>query len=541
MNAKYIELDVHQATISATVLDSTGKLVMESILETKAATILQFMHGLRGSLHVTFEEGTCAAWLYALFKAHVTQVLVCDPRKNAVLKVAAYRLSLVAVYTRMSNLWFLFYIFGVAGIAGLVGARLYHVLESPGEFFADPWSQLFSRYGFAWFGGFLGGFIALVIMARRLKIPLLLFLDICAPAACVGYAIGRIGCLLSGDGDYGIPTSLPWGLSFPNGVVPTTGIWDPNSHSGVCLKYGLPENCAVHPTPLYEFFIWLAIAAFLWRMGTKALRGPKAKGEIFANYLILTGVARFLIEFVRINPRSFFGLSNAQAASVASILFGAVLLWRIKIQFHALKKEHRIVEHIAVRGDVLQPEYHKPTPECPHPERWHMYDSMTAEVEVLDFLKAIVTTIKPEVVVETGTFSGLSTLRIAEGLKANGFGRVITCEYDPKVFSAAQERFAASGLAHWIDARNESSLEMKVDGRIDLLYCDSDAPIRGQEVRHFLPQVNPYGLILMHDASSAMKTVREAALQLQQEGLISVVLLPTPRGLVVAQKREGRK
>src|SRR6266849_1848764 len=112
MNAKYIELDVHQATISATVLDSTGKLVMESILETKAATILQFMHGLRGSLHVTFEEGTCAAWLYALFKAHVTQVLGRDPRKNALLKVAAYRLSLVGVHTRMSNVWFRFYSLG---------------------------------------------------------------------------------------------------------------------------------------------------------------------------------------------------------------------------------------------------------------------------------------------------------------------------------------------------------------------------------------------------------------------------------------------
>jgi len=234
-------------------------------------------------------------------------------------------------------------------------------------------------------------------------------------------------------------------------------------------------------------------------------------------------------------------LSNAQAASLLSILVGAVLLWRIKSQFHALKKEHRIVEHIAARGDVLQPEYHKPTPECPHPERWHMYDSMTAEVEVLDFLKSIVTTIKPELVVETGTFSGLSTLRIAEGLKANGFGRVITCEYDAKVFAAAKERFAASGLIEWIDARNESSLQMKVDGRIDLLFCDSDTPIRGQEVRHFLPQINPYGLILMHDASSSMKTVREAALQMEQEGLISVVLLPTPRGLVVAQKREGRK
>ena len=189
---------------------------------------------------------------------------------------------------------------------------------------------------------------------------------------------------------------------------------------------------------------------------------------------------------------------------------------------------------------MLQAEYHRATPECPHPERWHMYDSLTAEVEVLDFLKAVVTTIKPELVVETGTFSGLSTLRIAEGLKANGVGKVITCELDPKVFAAAKKRFAESAVANWIEARNESSLEMRVDGRIDLLFSDSDTPIREQEVRRFLPQVNPYGLILMHDASSAMKTVREAALRMEKEGLISVLLLPTPRGLVVAQKREGR-
>ena len=86
-DAKYIGLDVHQATISATVLDSSGKLVMESILETKAETILQFLCGLRGSLHVTLEEGACAGWLHDLLKPHVTQVLVCDPRKNALLKV----------------------------------------------------------------------------------------------------------------------------------------------------------------------------------------------------------------------------------------------------------------------------------------------------------------------------------------------------------------------------------------------------------------------------------------------------------------------
>ena len=85
-DAKYIGLDVHQATISAVVLDSAGKILMESILETKAATILQFVHGLRGSLQVTFEEGTCAHWLHDLLKPHVSQVVVCDPQKNALLK-----------------------------------------------------------------------------------------------------------------------------------------------------------------------------------------------------------------------------------------------------------------------------------------------------------------------------------------------------------------------------------------------------------------------------------------------------------------------
>jgi hypothetical protein len=85
-DTKYIGLDVHQATISVAVLDSAGKLVMEAVLETKAETILQFIHGLRGSLHVTLEEGTCAAWLHDVLKPHVARVLVCDPRKNALIK-----------------------------------------------------------------------------------------------------------------------------------------------------------------------------------------------------------------------------------------------------------------------------------------------------------------------------------------------------------------------------------------------------------------------------------------------------------------------
>jgi phosphatidylglycerol:prolipoprotein diacylglycerol transferase len=226
------------------------------------------------------------------------------------LLVAAYILQ--AEFRRRAIKADAFLIIGIAGLAGIAGARLYHVLESPAEFLADPWPLLFSRYGFAWFGGFLGGFGALLVLARRNQIPTLEFLDACSPAAAVGYAIGRIGCLLAGDGDYGIPTSLPWGMSFPNGVVPTAE--------------------RVHPTPIYEFLAWMAIAWALWRWGAKRLKGgARTGGAVFCVYLVLTGIARFLVEFLRINPKSFFGMSNAQAASVASVILGLVLWWQVRM------------------------------------------------------------------------------------------------------------------------------------------------------------------------------------------------------------------
>jgi phosphatidylglycerol---prolipoprotein diacylglyceryl transferase len=207
-------------------------------------------------------------------------------------------------------------------LAGIVGAKLYHDLETPAEFFAHPFQMLFTPYGFAWFGGLLAGFTAFILLAKLRRIPLLEILDAGSPAAALGYGIGRIGCLLSGDGDYGIPTSLPWGMSFPHGLVPTTQ--------------------RVHPTPIYEWIAACAIAGWLWRLGARqvAARGAKApaksapvvvtfhpRGEIFAAYLFLTGAARFLVEFIRINPRSFLGMSNAQAAAVLSMIAGAALWW----------------------------------------------------------------------------------------------------------------------------------------------------------------------------------------------------------------------
>jgi phosphatidylglycerol:prolipoprotein diacylglycerol transferase len=229
----------------------------------------------------------------------------------------------------------------IAGLTGIFCSKVYSALESPTEFLAHPAAQIFNRYGFTWFGGFFGGFFAMLILGKRAKIPLLQFLDACTPAASVGYAIGRMGCLLSGDGDYGIPTTLPWGMSFPHGIVPTTGIWDPMSHSGaaVCNKYGLPENCTVHPTPIYEFLVWCAIGAFLWYLGAKLLRRPQDRGLIFSCYLVLTGIARYLVEIIRLNDKVFLGLTNAQIVSILSVLTGIGLFLWIKSRDTAAEKK----------------------------------------------------------------------------------------------------------------------------------------------------------------------------------------------------------
>jgi phosphatidylglycerol:prolipoprotein diacylglycerol transferase len=118
---------------------------------------------------------------------------------------------------------------------------------------------------------------------------------------------------VSGDGDYGIPTNLPWGMAFPHGLVPT------------------PPGVRVHPTPIYEFIAGVLIAWYLWRRGER-LKEQRASGELLGEYLVLTGAARFLVEFIRINPRSFFGvLTNAQVVSLLSMIAGAILIaWRRK-------------------------------------------------------------------------------------------------------------------------------------------------------------------------------------------------------------------
>ncbi|MFC5865488.1 prolipoprotein diacylglyceryl transferase [Acidicapsa dinghuensis] len=190
-------------------------------------------------------------------------------------------------------------------VAGIIGAKLWHVIDTPEEFQIDGWRALISTGGFAWFGGLVGGILALIIQGKKAGLSALRMLDLASPAAAVGYAIGRIGCLTSGDGDYGVPSKLPWAMGFPNGIDPT------------------PPGVRVHPTPLYECIVGLLIAWWLWKRASRHL----PIGEVVGEYLLWTGLARFLVEFIRRNPRILFGLSNAQLASVGSVIAGAALIW----------------------------------------------------------------------------------------------------------------------------------------------------------------------------------------------------------------------
>lgn len=204
----------------------------------------------------------------------------------------------------------------LATVAGIVGAKLWHVLESPHLLMQLPMQLLLDRAGFAWFGGLVGAILVLMWQGRVAKVGGLGMLDLAAPAAAVGYGVGRLGCLLSGDGDYGSPTSLPWGVTFPNGLVPTMQ--------------------RVHPTPVYELIAALIIAAYLWHRG----RVDRPLGQITGEYLVWTGLARFLVEFVRINPRIYFGMSNAQVASIGSMIAGVALIAWSQRHARKLTQEH---------------------------------------------------------------------------------------------------------------------------------------------------------------------------------------------------------
>ncbi len=186
-------------------------------------------------------------------------------------------------------------------VGGVVGSRLYFVVENYDSVSDDLLGNLFSGSGLVWYGGAIGGAIGVVLWARWRGMLNLTLLDICAPGLAIGYAVGRIGCQLSGDGDYGIPWDGPWAMAYPDGTVPT--------------------DEPVHPTPIYETLAMGLVTYVLWRLRTRF-----RPGLLFALYLVLAGAERFLVEFVRRNDEVALGLTQAQLWSVAMIAAGGVWL-----------------------------------------------------------------------------------------------------------------------------------------------------------------------------------------------------------------------
>ncbi len=203
-----------------------------------------------------------------------------------------------------------------AVIGGILGAKLWYVVAT------QDLGALLSRGGLVWYGGFIGGVIAVLLNSWRLKVPLRWTLDLTAPALPAAYALGRVGCFLVGD-DYGRPTTLPWGVKFPQGIPPTTAEALSREFS-VTLPPGTPPDAllAVHPTQLYEAVLMIGVFMLLWR-----LRNHRhGTGWLFSIYLMLAGAERLLIEFVRAKEDHIGGgLTVAQLVAIGLMVSGAVL------------------------------------------------------------------------------------------------------------------------------------------------------------------------------------------------------------------------
>jgi phosphatidylglycerol:prolipoprotein diacylglycerol transferase len=234
-------------------------------------------------------------------------------------------------------------------VLGVVGAKVWHELQDVRELqislemigrpgWHHPSEALLGflswfRDGFAWFGGMCAGIAVLLVQGHKARfrgpgwksindpgpvpgarVGAIRMLDLAAPAAALGYGVGRIGCLLAGDGDYGINTTLPWGVHM---------MWGHDQYHRALVP-PTPPTALVQPTPIYELLFALAVFWLLWQLGKKA----KPVGWLTGLYLVLSGIGRFLVEFVRINPKIYFHgtMSNAQVAAAASALVGLAVL-----------------------------------------------------------------------------------------------------------------------------------------------------------------------------------------------------------------------
>jgi phosphatidylglycerol:prolipoprotein diacylglycerol transferase len=211
----------------------------------------------------------------------------------------------------------------LAIIFGIIGSKLFHLIESWDNFVNDPVGMIFNPGGLTYYGGFILATIVIGIYLKKKKVSFFSVADAMAPSLALAYGIGRIGCHLAGDGDYGIPTSLPWGTNYENGTV-APSIQFRGSEIAKQFPGGVvPDNTPLHPTPVYEFLIMLVIFFVLWKLRKK----DWSDGRLFMLYLILAGAERLSIEFIRLNPRLLFGLSEAQLISIVMIVAGSIGLY----------------------------------------------------------------------------------------------------------------------------------------------------------------------------------------------------------------------
>lgn len=214
----------------------------------------------------------------------------------------------------------------LALVAGVVGAKLFSVFENFGAFLDDPMGELFSSAGLTFYGGLLLAIVSIWLYLRRKKIPFIRVADAAAPSLILAYGIGRIGCQLAGDGDYGIPTDVPWAMTYPEGTVSTLSAKNTQLselYQAIFPNQPVPVDIPVHPAPVYETLAAFAIFALLWGIRKR----PMAVGQMFAMYLILAGAERLLVEFIRLNDL-YAGLSQAQWISVGMIAAGFIMIYR---------------------------------------------------------------------------------------------------------------------------------------------------------------------------------------------------------------------
>ena len=214
-----------------------------------------------------------------------------------------------------------------SALGGVVGAKLYYLLENIDKVIIDPSGMIFSGSGLVFLGGLGGSTFAVTIVLKFYNVAWLKFANIIAPLIFLGYAIGRIGCFLVGD-DYGIPSKVPWAVSFENGIPPTTSDVFERYYPWINISAFEEGLLKVHPTQIYEACICIMLFIIIW----KFRQNPKIKSKLFFLYLILAGIERFFIEFIRTNEKYFLEIFSG-AQIISFLLFAIGIYYFLYYEF----------------------------------------------------------------------------------------------------------------------------------------------------------------------------------------------------------------